>query len=208
MKKMPCLFEREFHGRSAFTLLRTVTPGCEWVLAGEGIATRKWDGTACAVIEGKLYKRYDAKRGKAPPAGAIPCDKPDPVTGHHPHWIAVGDEPESKWHLHAWKEHGEKLPDGTYELIGPKFQTNPQCVDSHEFRRHGDVVLKLEDRSWDGLRAALENVPIEGIVFHHPDGRMCKIRRADYGFSWPWKSDLNYGNKVGAGSLAAEVLRK
>jgi len=33
-----------------------------WVF-DEGVkATRKFDGTACAIIGGELYKRYDAKR--------------------------------------------------------------------------------------------------------------------------------------------------
>ena len=26
---------------------------------------------------------------------------------------------------------------------------------------------------------------IEGIVWHHPDGRMAKIKRRDFGLSWP-----------------------
>ena len=52
MKKMPCLFVRQFHGRDHATLTEEVTPGCEWVLAGEGTASRKWDGTACMVRDG------------------------------------------------------------------------------------------------------------------------------------------------------------
>lgn len=44
MKKIPCLFVREFHPRADgrgqdFTLIDPVTPGLEWVLAGDGIAT-------------------------------------------------------------------------------------------------------------------------------------------------------------------------
>ena len=26
---------------------------------------------------------------------------------------------------------------------------------------------------------------VEGIVWHHPDGRMVKIKRKDFGFKWP-----------------------
>lgn len=193
---MPCLFEREFHGHNSATLLRTVTPGCEWVLAGEGVATRKFDGTACAIIGGALYKRYDAKRGKAAPAGAIPCDEPDPVTGHHPHWIAVGEEPESRWHREAYPATGATLPDGTietsapclldgtYELCGPKLQGNPEQIKSHVLIPHGQHVLDAP-RDWDGLRTYFETNRMEGIVWHHPDGRMCKLRRADYGLPWP-----------------------
>ncbi len=36
-----------------------IVPGAEWVQKGEGIATRKWDGCACMIQGGKLYKRYD-----------------------------------------------------------------------------------------------------------------------------------------------------
>lgn len=90
MRKMPCLFERDFTDKRRPVLLRAVTLGCEWVLNGEGIASIKRDGTACAVIDGALYARFDAKRGKTPPPGAIPCDpEPDPVTGHWPHWVLV-----------------------------------------------------------------------------------------------------------------------
>jgi hypothetical protein len=65
MQKIPCLFQRD-QSQGRDTLVRDeVTPGCEWVLEGEGIATRKWDGTCCLIRDGKLYKRYEVKRGKA-----------------------------------------------------------------------------------------------------------------------------------------------
>lgn len=76
MKKIPCLFQRDFTDRRNPRLLESVTPGMEWVIADEGEATIKLDGTACAVIGGKLYKRYDAKHGKPAPVDGIPCDEP------------------------------------------------------------------------------------------------------------------------------------
>ena len=107
-----------------------VTPGLEWVLAGEGLATVKIDGTCCAVIGGKFYKRYDAKKGKTPPPGAIPCCDPDPVTGHWPHWLLVDPADQgSNWHLAAYYNAGGTwLSDGTYEAIGPHFQSNPYAL--------------------------------------------------------------------------------
>ena len=30
-------------------------------------------------------------------------------------------------------------------------------------------------------------MPIEGIVWHHPDGRMAKIKARDFGIQWPPK---------------------
>ena len=48
MKKIPCVFKRIFEGKDK-GITEEVTPGCEWVLKGEGVATRKWNGTGCAV---------------------------------------------------------------------------------------------------------------------------------------------------------------
>lgn len=184
MRKMPCLFERDFADKRRPVLLNTVTPGCEWVLAGEGVASIKRDGTACAVIGGALHARYDAKRGKQPPAGAIPCSEPDDVTGHWPHWVRVGDEPHFKWHREAWEASWHELSDGTYELCGPRLQGNPERLDSHRFIRHGAEVVLVE-RSRVSLALWLAENQHEGLVFAHPDGRFAKIRRADFGMTWP-----------------------
>lgn len=92
MKKIPTLFEREFFPCHKVKITDRVTPGCEWVLAGEGVATRKLDGTCTMVKDGKLFKRYDAKNGKPVPANAIPCQpEADPVTGHLPCWMPISD---------------------------------------------------------------------------------------------------------------------
>lgn len=45
MRKIPTLFVREFLPNHKILITDQVTPGCEWVLAGEGVATRKLDGT-------------------------------------------------------------------------------------------------------------------------------------------------------------------
>ncbi len=183
MKKIPCLFRRDFTDQRNPKLLREVTPGCEWVLAGEGMATRKWDGTACAIIGGKLHARYDAKRGKTAPVGAIPIGEPDAVTGHHPHWI-LADRPEDKWIREAFTALEHKL-DGTYEAVGPKINSNHERMEVHALLKHDAYVLAMiSARTWDGLREYLTNSAIEGIVFHHADGRMAKIRRDDYGLDW------------------------
>src|SRR5579862_2829017 len=118
MKKIPSLFQRD---RTTNLVYDEVTPGCEWVWAsGEGYATEKMDGTACLVKEGYLFKRYDAK-GKKPPAGFMAAQEPDPITGHWPGWILVGDGPEDQYHREAWRERGpHTYQDWTYELVGPK----------------------------------------------------------------------------------------
>src|SRR5688572_32673379 len=100
MKKIISLFQRNYE---TDRLVRDeVTPGAEWVINGEGVATRKWDGTCCMIKEGVLYKRYDAKHGKTPPEGFLPAQEPDPVTGHWPGWLKVGNGKEDKYHREAF----------------------------------------------------------------------------------------------------------
>lgn len=195
MKKIPCLLQREFYSNHEFKLLEDkITPGCEWVLNGEGVATEKFDGTACMILNGELYKRYDAKKGKQPPKGAIPCQEPDPITGHYPHWVKVErNKPEDKWYIEAWDRlcnasmlYDKYIIDDTYELCGPHFQSNPYNLDFDVFYRHGDKVLKDVPRDIQGIKKYLEEHYIEGIVFHRCNETkdMCKIRRKDFGFEW------------------------
>jgi hypothetical protein len=40
-------------------------------------------------------------------------------------------------------------------------------------------------RDFDGLRDWLSLVNIEGLVWHHPDGRMAKIKLRDFGLKRP-----------------------
>lgn len=198
MKKIPCLFVRKFHAKHAFTLTDEVAAGCQWVLDGEGIASRKRDGTSCFVHEGRLHKRYDAKKDRKtgelrpPPAGAIPCGEPDAETGHWPHWVPVdAANPADKWHHAAWARLESPLADGTYELCGPHFSGNAEGFENDAFVRHGAEVVPLtkDDLSFERLRALLTSMKAEGLVFAHPDGRHAKIRRKDYGLDWPPPSE-------------------
>jgi hypothetical protein len=183
MKKIPSLFLRDFDGdRSRVT--REVNPECAWVIAGEGVPTRKRDGTACLVRDGKLYRRYDAKHGKTPPQDFDPCQEEDPVTGHRPGWIPVKDGPEDRW----YRSSPIPTEDGTYELCGPKFQTNAEHLEAHTFFRHGSELLTDVPLTWEGLSGYFVDNAIEGVVWHHPDGRMAKIKAKDFGIAWPDRS--------------------
>jgi hypothetical protein len=183
MRKIISLFRRNYDGDHF--VFDEIVPGAEWVQAGEGIATRKWDGTCCAIRGGQFFKRYDGKSGKTPPAGFEPTQEPDPVTGHWPGWLPVGSGPENRWHWEAidnWKaDIGGFPPDGTYELIGPKIQGNPEKLTHHSLVAHGTDVLLECPTGFGGLRLYLSKADIEGIVWHHPDGRMVKIKGRDFG---------------------------
>jgi hypothetical protein len=186
MQKIPCLFIRDFSTRP-HVLTRGVTQGCEWVLSGEGLPTRKWDGTAVLIRDERIYARHDCKAGRAVPEGFEPCQPDaDPVTGHWPGWIEVKNQPQYKWHVEAFAPRKGDLAPGTYELCGPKINTNPEKLDKHILIKHGSGgISELTDRSFDGLHSYFDQNPMEGLVFHHHDGRMCKIRRGDFQLRWP-----------------------
>ena len=199
MKKIPTLFERKFENHKVIGITDKITPGCEKAFL-EGIATVKVDGSCCAIIDGKFYKRYDAKKGKKAPEGAIPCQpEPDPITGHHPHWVSVDEsKPEDKWFVRAYQQrmlrYGKKeTPDGTYEAVGEHFQGNPYNLPYDILWKHGaaeipDAVFPdLEDRTFEGVSNYLNENAMEGIVFWLDGKPVCKIKRTDFGFEWPIK---------------------
>lgn len=186
MQKIISLFQRNYEGDRQ--VRNEVTPGAEWVIAGEGVPTRKWDGTCCKIEKGILYKRYDAKNGKTPPPGFEPAQEPDPVTGHWPGWLQVGEGSEDKWFREAYQQYDQKNPlshkldDGTYELVGPAINRNKDKWSKHILIKHGVDEYKDVPRTFDGLKKYFAEIDIEGIVWHHPDGRMVKIKKKDFGF--------------------------
>lgn len=182
MKKIISLYQRNY---DTDRLVRDeVVPGAEWVLAGEGRPTRKWDGTSCLVRDGRLYRRHDVKPGKSTPP-SFELEDYDETTGKSFGWVRVGDGPSDRWHREAWDAQCARapLPDGTYELLGPKVQGNPEGFDSHVFALHGAATLSDVPLTFRGLRNYLATHDIEGIVWHHPDGRMVKIKGRDFGLT-------------------------
>jgi hypothetical protein len=198
MKKIPTLFERVFEGHKKVDILPNITPGCEEAFIN-GDATIKIDGSCCAIIDGAFFKRYDCKKGKTPPEGAIPCCDPDPITGHWPHWVKVSmNDPADKWFVAAYKKASsmlamdnynifDKLSDGTYEAVGFHFQGNPYKLDSDVLVKHGTGIIDNLDRTFDGVKSYLEEHEIEGIVFWLNGEPVCKIKRSDFGLPWPVK---------------------
>src|SRR5690554_3353589 len=103
MKKIPSLFISTYDHK----LTREVNPECQWVIDGEGVPTAKFDGSACAVIGGKLYKRYDNGRRKgdvhvhkyAPQDDWIHCGDTT-EHGQYIYWIPV--KSKDYYHQIAW----------------------------------------------------------------------------------------------------------
>lgn len=187
MRKIPTLFQRTEDRRY---VIDAVTPGCEWVLAGEGVATRKYDGT-CVLIRHAWYDgpqvavwcRREVKPGKEPPP-MFEAISTDEVTGK-----TVGWEPYAQSGFAAFVEEAlgadpdaRDWPEGTYELCGPKINGNPEGFAGHVLVRHGAAryALLSKPQGFDELRRALTELSWEGIVWHHPDGRMAKLKRRDF----------------------------
>lgn len=189
MKKIPTLFERVYENHKIVDILPNVTPGMEWVLNGEGIATVKYDSSCCAIINGEFYKRYDAKNGKPVPVGAIKCQETaDPVTGHLPCWAQCDrNAPSDRW---LWAAYdfvpGLALREGTYEAVGKHFRNNPYHIEFDMLVRHGADTMEVE-RTFDGIKKYLSEHYIEGIVFWKDGEPRCKIKRSDFGFEWNGK---------------------
>ena len=169
MKKIQSLFCRNYDGDR---LVRDeVVPGSEWVLDDQGTPTVKLDGTCCLIRDGRLFKRYEVKKGKQPPPNFEPAGDIDANTGKQQGWVPVGDGPEDKYHREAFERgedaYGGLFEDGTYELVGPKIQGNPEKATEHCLCGHGAESIDEEDLtlSFDGIREFLSTRDIEGIVW-------------------------------------------
>lgn len=215
MKKIPSLFVRDWEGNKEL-VKNEINPEAQWVFDGQGYPTRKWDGTAVMLREGKIFRRYDHKPlnwkelQKArkyggpmhpdlkepmygdPPAGFVPAQERDPITMHLTGWLPVDPATTPEKHYTEAFASSVGFPDGTYELIGPKVNGNPEGREAHVLVRHGALLLpdrimhpSLVPRDYDGLKEYLQKEVMEGIVFHHRDGRMAKIKARDFGIEWP-----------------------
>ena len=47
------------------------------------------------------------------------------------------------------------------------------------------------ERSFEGIKKYLEEHNIEGLVFWYKGEPACKIKRSDFGFSWPMENSEN-----------------
>jgi hypothetical protein len=184
------LFVRDFERDNGRYITEEVTPGCEWVLAGEGTATRKYDGT-CVLLDkdGQWWARREVKKGKTAPPSFWE-EQYDATTGKFVGWEPI----EQSSFVKFWREVAEPLEEfgqftgrtlepGTFELIGPKINGNPERCELHRLQRHAMATqVEIKDLSFQGLSRLMAELAVEGwegIVWHHPDGRMAKLKARD-----------------------------
>ncbi|MFD3844759.1 hypothetical protein ACFWVB_02565 [Streptomyces microflavus] len=183
--KIPTLFVRDLDARPAHVLPQ-VTPGCEWVVEGEGVPTRKWDGV-CFMLDdnGGWWARREVKPGKTPPENFIQVAY-DETTKKAYGWEPAGQTGWRDIHTEAVANSYSPNRPGTYELVGPLVNGNPEEYEGHLLLAHGwapfaaRVDLLHAPRDYVGLHQWLHARRYEGIVWHHPDGRMAKIKANDF----------------------------
>lgn len=182
MKKIETIFDRGDN----FGVTPKIRAGCEWVFAGEGIPTEKLDGTniRLTVLGGKTA-HVEKRRNPT---------KQEKTQGIEPGYVdASRNDPQDK-HIFRAVDNTDvsDCPDNLYEgeAVGPKIQGNPLKLEKpvvylFKFR---PVVLPDMTRTFDSIKDYVLDLEskyspsnlAEGIVFHHPDRRMAKIKRRDF----------------------------
>ena len=175
MIKIPTIFKRDY---KTFKVIDKINPECQWVFDNEGIAYRKWQGMAAMIKDSTYYKRVILKDGYNVPNSFI-LTFPDYKANKFYGWLPVDfSSKEDKYYIEAYDQ---RLPNGTYELIGPKIHRNKDKVPNHILMSHKAYKVSKFNLSYIYIKKMLHAFQFEGIVFHHPDGRMAKIKLKDFG---------------------------
>jgi hypothetical protein len=161
-----------------------VTPGTEWVLAGEGVATRKWDGISCWLdgprlphgsppdvgFDGRWWLHYRLKAGEAAPAGFYES-RWDAAAKVSVGWMPIENTEYADAHAEAVRNRccGDWKP-GTYELIGHTIAGNAEGIPTHLLMAHGMVAWVDAPRDLAALAEWLPRQRMEGVVFWREPG--------------------------------------
>jgi len=182
MNKIETIFDRG----DDFRVIDKPRAGTEWVFAGEGMATEKIDGTNIRItVSGGKAVEVEKRRNP---------DREEKARGEEPGYVSAHRDDPSDKHIFRAVDGTDvqTLSDGIYpcEAIGPKIQGNPlnllfpRCY----MFTVSPILVPNVLRTYNGLRELFANFDsiyspgnkTEGIVFHHPDGRMAKIKVKDF----------------------------
>lgn len=188
VKKMPALFVID---RIKHVGTTEINPKAAWVFNEPAKATAKKDGTSITVTgNGDVFARRSVKAGKKAPAGFILAEHDD-FTGHSFGIEPVEQSGFAKMFKEALAHHDGPLEPGTYELVGPKINGNPEKLDRHTLLRHGDEEMteipdlrKINpDDAFEILKKIFEGFKdrgIEGVVWAGADNKRVKLRTKDF----------------------------
>ena len=185
MKKIPTVFVRDPQNMSRVT--REVTPGCEWVMSEvDNAATRKFDGTNVRVtVKDGNFVKLEKRRNPS---------REEKAAGAEPGYVDASPDDPSDKHIFAAVHHTSfaHWPDGAWscEALGPKIQGGADGIQGllgFSLPSFADAAGFPISRDYESFDEYLSKAGVEGIVFHHRDGRMAKIKARDFGHQWPPK---------------------
>lgn len=201
MQKIPLLFKTNEQRKY---VIPEVNEKAGWVFEEPTIAHRKYDGTCLMRDTEDWWSRRSTKE----PAEVknFRLVEFDANTGKHFGWEPISQSPFFKF----WQEAiGQQPLDcdflnmrdgayelGTYELIGPKVNGNPEKLKRHRLMPHahaqqlGDIQhLELDlvedvEVAYAELKRTLFYLPVEGVVFKdRKQQRFAKLRRKDFDYT-------------------------
>jgi hypothetical protein len=187
MEKIPTIFDRDWDGNKGVVNQRVVDED----FFAEAVPTEKLDGTNVRLtVRNHLLVRVEKRRNP---------DGKQKAEGIRDPWYmdASRDFSADEWIMQAANNTDlSDVPDGEWsgEAVGPRIQGNPLKLPLHTV-----ILFSLPDvrerlrftnapHTFNELRDCLprqksrigNDAPIEGIVWHHPDGRMAKIKTKDF----------------------------
>lgn len=219
MKKIPTVFERDPQDRSrvvdrwapgtewvreGYGVATLKFDGASCMVLGHRLYKRYEAEARYAKASDPGRGRFGERDGKSEgfvwtrplPDGFIPADAVDPVTLKQPGWVPVlSERPEDRWHVEAVRAVGAvscadvDLEDGTYELVGPKVQGNPEGFKTPTLVRHPGRLIEDFPRTFPEILAyfSRENWNGEGVVWwedpDRPDCRKAKVKVRDFGLT-------------------------
>jgi len=184
--KIKCPFVRHTNESGDWVMKDEIEPGFEWIYDKGVCAVDKLHGTnICINISDKHLESIDNRSTRVMHNGVIP------LRGNSTKFVIGVMHSSERWPLDDGRHYGE--------LIGPDINGNIHQTSQYLFVPFNYLRSKCHWHSWvqnkypkdfnsisdwfKDLTSLLskrlfdKDVLAEGLVFYHPDGRMCKVRR-------------------------------
>ena len=187
MRKIPTIYKRVEN-----YVIDELVPGVEWVFGENVIPRYKWDGIAIYFDGNSWFARRSVKANTFFPIDFVPVET-DHITSKVFGWLPIQQFSLYKSFLEAI-EHEPFENDlynrkysytpGTYELIGPKINCNPENMSLHRLvsHTHSPILDNLNqiEYSFVNFKKVLQHIPCKGVVWYGPNGELAKLKGKDF----------------------------
>src|SRR5262249_38315072 len=128
MREIPTIFVRDANDRGVVT--SQPPPARDWGFPGGGGPTPQEDGPGWTYDGDRCGARREVKPDRPTPDGFVLVET-DPTTGKSVGWEPVEQSAFAKFHAEAVRAGGPEWHTGSYELVGPKVNGNPERATGH-----------------------------------------------------------------------------